>query len=827
MFSFSINCRVTLEGMKIIALLLTCIAIFSCGATDLNGQATEQQGDSFSVRNPTGRAVKTGVASANKASSPKRITAIDSTTSTLVDKEIIELVGYYSETDGYRASAQYLAGSSLPVDGLMVFPAKGGRVVLLDRSKTVELKWLHLLEDEDITLILKDLAANAVDRLLIDFGSKTKRLRCDFLKIDVRQLVLTGMCELKQSDKATQPTMIEVLNPDQVHLGESLVFSGSDSPSIIYTDANEALIKIVSNNRVRDGGTITSLASFRNTVSIGLGVFSATPVTQYGKINIGGDYYASGLSSNCSTRRLSIDASIQDPRGEADTGTTRNKARKISFGRVTETFSIKVLMRYGWGGVFGFVFPGAVGNLEISSYQFGYDHLGAALPHNGSSYQIFKTDTQQNSAVIDASLVMHADAGRTARFSLEASPGPTNNSSLKAVGDSVAAELGILQNDGIENYECFGNKLLAGSDCASVRAGFASSISNSSVKTFFTNFYELRSPALVSQGTVLDEVTVRDRVYLHLGSSTYFRNCRLPATWNFKGSTQVTPTIISLRNCNLRSTKIAPPSFDNFLLGLEGQVAGLDISNIPVETIPYWYLDGVAHPKLEGISKTFPNDTMTKISNPAFGSDAILKVYTGSTKTPFVPATGRIVGIDRERVTGAVVFPNSNTTSTLGCLAADLGVAEGRSELDLEFIEGGALEAGISGRFSSEFAMIWARLNVETNELMLTIGYEEDRPAVTVNLPKSKYGKALSYDTIYDLGLEIDDTEVRVFLDGVQLITRATTYQSDKTKWGYKCIRGNGKASVGPLVHKWCVRPIKNSSSANAAKIQNERRTIQ
>ena len=837
MFSSSINWNVAAGGIRSVVFLLICI-VSGGNAPKLEGQTvnnlrakTEPQAASASDLSSEQKAAesagKSSAASPKQASSIRRITAVESTTAKFEDREIVELVGYYAETDGYRATAQYVAGSRLPVDGLLVFPSKRGRVVSLNRSQTVELKWLRLQEDEDITLILKDLAANAVDRLSIDFGSKIKRLRCDFLKIDVRDVSMIGTCEIKQSDAAKQPTMIEVSNPDNVHLGESMVFSGSDSPTIIYTDANESLIKIVSSSRARDGGTITSLASFRNTVSTGLGVFSASPETQYGKIKIGGDYYASGLSSNCSTRKLDIDASIQDPRGEADTGTTRNKTRKISFGRVTETFSIKVLMRYGWGGVFGFVFPGAVGNVEISSFQFGYDHKGEALPHNGSSYQIFKTDTQLNSAVIDASIVMHADAGRTARFSLEASPGPTNNSSLKVVGDSVAAELGILQNDGVENYECFGNRLLAGSDCGSVRAGFASSISNSIVNTFVTNFYELRSPALVSQGTVLDDVTVKNKVFLHLGSSTYFRNCRLPATWEFKGATQTTPTIISLRNCDFRSAKIAPSSFDNFLFGFEGQVNGLDVSNIPVETIPYWYMDGVAHPKFEGILKKFPDDTITKISNPAFGSDARLKEYSGSKTTPFVPATGKIVGIDRERVTGAVVFPGANTTDTLGCMAVDLGVAEGRSELDVEFVKGGAPEAGISGRFSSEFSMIWARLNVETDELLLTIGYDEAPPTVTVDLPKSEYGKDLSYNTVYDLALEIDDKEVRVYLDGVLLITRATTYQSDKTKWGYKSIRANGNDSVGPLIHKWSVCAIKNSKSVNAAKIETERRSIQ
>ena len=686
--------------------------------------------------------------------------------------------------------------------------------------KTLCLDSLNLQEDADITTILKDFADTVSndDCLVIDFGTTVTRLRSDLVTFVASGFELKGSCEVMQADSAVQPTMFLVSNPDNVLIGESLTFTGSDSTTVVYDNSNEALIKIDASARTRLGGSVVCLANFKNTASIGLGIFNERVQEQYNKVKIAGDYNKSGLSSNCVTRRLEIDVTAQDPLA-GNKG--RKKTRGVSFGRVTETYSIDVMLKYGWSGVFGFAFPGATGNLNIRSYRFGYDANGVAFPHNGSSTQIFKTDTQKNGAVIDANIVMIGDAGRPARFSLEASPGPTNNSAIKAVGEYIRAELAVLENDnGLDNYECYGNKMLPGSDCASVRAGFASSISKSAMKQFVTSAYNLRSPALISQGTMLDDVLVKQEVAIHSGSSTYFRNCSLPANWNFFESIQETPTIISLRDCDLKSAKIEPTSFSNFLFGIEGTVTGLDTSNIPAETIPYWYVDGVSHPKFEGKAVKFPEDNITKIANPAGSIEPLLEVYSVASPTPKRAAYGKLVDIDAERVTGSVVFHNSNTTASLGALAVDLGVSEGRAEVDLEFVQGGAPEAGVSGRFDSEFGMIWARLNVDTQQLLLTIRYHANPPIATKTLP-------LSYDTRYKLALEIDDKEVRVYVDGALEITEPTTYQSDKTKWGWKTKLGeNNDASVGPLIHSWKVCPIKDSSSTNFPAIELERRTL-
>jgi len=743
------------------------------------------------------------------------------------DGEVVSLAGYRNKGDGYFETAVFSSTSTAPVDGLLVFLADGGRLLLLDKSQPVDLRWLDLSQDGDVTTLLTNLAANAGDDLTLDFSAAPDRLYCDFVSFSVENFQMIGECTIKQPDTATQQTVIRIDKPNNVFLGPGITFEGSDDQSRSFTSSNEGIVIINGNARLKTGGAIIVHSNFRNTTSSGIVVLNALVRDEWDLVEIRGDHYDTGITSNCCVNRLIMDVSLADPLGKGDTGSELNKARGISFGRCTGTFDLRIALKYGFSTVFGFVIPDAVGVVEIKAFRYGYAETGAALPHPGSSFQIFKTDTAGDKSALTANVETIDDAGRPLKVSFEASPGPNNNNNMRVVGNSIIAEMSSLQDDGVANYQNFGNSLLPGSLCDLATTGFVSLLSGSTVNKLATVSSNILTPSQISQGSIVKNCQVIESVKIEEGASVYFRNCRLPAEWEFLNSATVvkTKTILGFRNCDFRGAEFLPSSFDDFLFGFEGTNFGLDPSNIPPENIPYLHLDGVSHPHNDGDLISANDEIVRKIANPVSGSDGQFRRYSGSSSNALAgDAVTVISSVDLQYVQGDLTFPTVNTTDRNGAYAADLGVDEGAIEIVFEFINGGSPEAGVSGRFNSDFAQAWARVDIPSSELRLTLGFLLNAPAVTVDLPTSAYGAALAYGATYTLRLEIDDTEFRVYLDGILLITEPSTYNVGETKWAYKSWQKTGDNAVGPLVKSLTVAPIKNSTSANAATVTAERR---
>ena len=681
----------------------------------------------------------------------------------------------------------------------------------------LNLEDLSLTEDADITRLLGSF--RNCENLKVDFGSSLKRLRCDFVEFDLVNVSLFGNCELMQSDRATQPTILQFNKPQNVHIGSGLTFRGSTNESVKLRNSNDCLVRVSSTGRGEVGGQIVSHANYVDSVGKGFGVFlEGSKANAYESIDIVGKFINCGSASNASTRYLKIDVYVTDPYSRAKPGTPSSKVLSTEFGRVISNYSVKIVSKYGGGG-FGFKLDEAVGNVNLTAIRHGYLKDGTPLNRKHAG-QIFKTDTQGPNSHSTIEVIQIDCDNRPYKVSLEASPGPTNKSQMRLDGPSLFAELSVLQNDGKQNYENYGNRLMPGSSCQSVKIGSASRVEGSQVNVLRMLDSDVRVPSIVSTGSVISDTKITGELYVSRGCHVQFADKTfIPKNVTIRGEGR---TVLTFDDCTFQGTKFLPASWDEFFVGLNGGNAGLDTSNIPASSIPYLLLDSVSHPDSEDVIARYGEGAIEKIVNPAGSATGEVIRYSGSKRSP--TSLGRIVNIDKERAIGNLVFPYANTNNGLGSYHSDLGVDEGVCEMQFQFRNGGSEIVGVFGRGVNDLEMLYLYLDFSASTINFRCGNPNSTPYVTAVLETP-----LSYDTTYKIKLEIHDACAKGYLDDVLLIDDAEAVNAGETHWGYRSRLKDGSVydnAIGPTIDYLMVRPIADSTSANASEIEKERRTL-
>lgn len=737
---------------------------------------------------------------------------------------LVDLIGYSSASDGFHSVVEYLPNSTAVIDNAFVFaPATGaaGRLVATQRE-LLDLEFAGLENNDDITHLLTSVAENfAGDVFRLRLPRSLTNLYCGKVTfpagLDMFEVLAGGDCTITQAVNADSSSMWELPHPQNVNIESGVDFVGQVNPDNLEFPS-AALISVIGTGKSGIGGHIKCFANFTNTTTRGFGVFGQENLNKaYDTIEIRGNFDNSGINSNHTVKHLIIDATLSDPDGY---GNEYTKTRGTQCGRVIETCSINVFNRYGGSGLFLFKMHGAAGNVNVIGHRLGILKDGTMIDTGGAKKGVMKLDTLgQGSFQINVSVT--ESNPNFAKVTAEATPGPTNNCNFELLHPDGILELGAVNDsDGGINFQNFGNSSL-NSVCDMVTSGPAAVVINNTLKRLTCRRHLFQNQLdIASVGFEVIRTTVTEQMLVDPGTHARFFDCSLPGIIVLSGSGE--PTMLSFQNCSFPvGTQLKPLDFNDLRVGFSGIVSGLNISNLPVQCLPYLRLDAMSHPRHEAVNQN-SNSTILETINRSVDwktTGRSVPVWHNGTTTGSREIFLRIIDINPETCVGRIVFPQISSTLLLGSYLYDLGVSDGVIEAAITFTPEGAPKAGLMSRAQHDLNAVYAYLDRDADTVNLQIGQPGSEPSLSAPL-------SIDNGKEHILALQLEGNAIGVYVDGEKKLSLDSALNQTFTQWGVKHLHGigsngSGIDAHGPKYRYLEVRPLTGDST-----VEKERREL-
>ena len=645
---------------------------------------------------------------------------------------------------------------------------------------------------------------------------------------------------------------------------------------------SRALVQIDAGGKEGSGGEITCDADFYTTPSLGFQISGLEDrERKYDLINIDGEFIDSGVASDVIVDHLDIDIKHTDPDGYS-WGYGSHGGRGFTYGRAQATAEIDVVAEWGDQAAFGILMGNDVeGYINIDASGLGYTESGTSLIElfRGHLRTITKVDTfglnrNPNGFQVTVNATdLHPEFGFMAS---EATPGPVNNISWKV--DATARSQGeeeqlagrltlFLANNsdsdsgtrpnGLEN---FGNDLLADSRLDTLTVGLASNIGGPSElfdQVVVNNLTLNRQQEGPSIGSRVYGTNIRSRVNLHHGTKSKFYNCSLPEDFfliHFVGNNSDTDPslaeigVYNFADCVFDNSQFRPflttgyeeVSLDRIRLGFEGDIFGLDLTDMPVEALPYLRIDAIMEPAADPdaiVLNRFDSDSgeFESINRPVDWqlSKAPLTFYSASgihdrsddffglihlfeepCEEPCDPELSVKPGPNRETCLGKLIFRRAWTgSSDYGTSSWDVGVNNGVIEAGITFLDGGCTKAGLVGRAYRDYSGVYAYLDRDNNKVCLTKGSLRSEPISSANI-------TLDDNVEYILTLKCFEDKAYVYVNGDCLIDEVTVPEySVHGQWGVKQMGSSAQSyENGPAYRYIEIGPVPGDTSVEVER---------
>ena len=749
------------------------------------------------------------------------------------DGDVVTVLGKATPGDAGAAwQLQYDKTSTAAIDGCYAYPGFGGslafstsqtftgtpgtgRFFVVDRAR-VDLNRASLADGDDITNFLAALFANHTgNRLTLIMPDGFTNFFCDRVNfpqdLELLEVIQHGTGTITQPVASTEETMMLALRPNNVRVA-GLRLRGNENVANFFSESN-GLLLIDARTKSAAGGSIDINMDIEGATSTSLVLLNEDE--PFDSIRIWGSYY--GVNSNCATKSLHMDVTTEDPTGYAYNLTPQTtKTRTVSFGRATSEFSVKMRARYGFAKAFAFALTGASGEFDAVYDRIGYRQDGSEVTDGGQlslQHLLFKYDTMGADANAKNRIRTVGCHPTFSAVLAEATPGPTNYTTWEIDSDTAALTLAEINNEG--NAECHHNNCL-GPRVQSIRTGPGSAVRGTQADTLTLVRNTLPNPDVPSVDVLVSDSTVKQSVTIQDGAQAKFENCRLPRAFNWNALTE--PTVLNFKDCSFTNTHFGSATPANARIGLQGVVSGLDLTDAPVETLPYLRLDAIGDAETFNIGE---RDDVYSVNRPVgWKTTGVAQAVRYVSSSPSSTTGNAIVrSVDAATRRGVMVFPGMShpTTDRYGSLHWDLGTPNATIEAALTFRAGGERHAGVIGRGTNGNGFWWLFLDLDSQTIEL------ESWSGTVNTSNAIESVALAVDTEYVLAMQIDGSgTIRGYIDGVEEISFASDARNTATQWGIKHRDGptdGADFTNGPEYRYIEVRP-------NSGSDATERRTV-
>lgn len=749
---------------------------------------------------------------------------VDRNAYTDTDKGKIESLGTASTTDAEPVGLYQLKDSTATVDGYFVTPGteSTNRRIRVVRD-VFDLEHAGLVKDQDITSMLAAAAENfSGNEFRMRLPRSITNLVSDLVTFPVsldRFEVFSGNCSITQSASTSEPSMWIVPDPRNVFIQNGVVFHGHVDPAN-FAGENDALLKIFGWPKTNNGGSIVNHADFIGSTSNGFAVLQSE-IFAYDQIEVIGNYIDSGVNLNTLVTNVKVIASSCDTNNYL---ANQSKSRGFQIGRVVESLNIDIDVRFG-GGLFLFSLGkedvGPTGEVRFRGYEIGYQQDGTDAQTSGT---VAKLDTLRRGKLAFDVLLLDS---KTRSLTAEASPGPTTDCSFRFVHPLGVLCLAELEDDGEDNYESYGNNALAGTSVSTIQTGPASLIESSTCELLSvrTNYNQPTNDVFVpSRAVIVKNTTVREIVQLGNGSIVKFQSCKLPNIIEYTAAhasdPSSEPSVVSIRDCQFNSGGQFPNG--NFRIGVYGDATGLDVSLVDAWKFPYLRLDAVGHPirDVKDTAETEESTLFETINRPVGwqrNGRALPQRKSGSSVSPrssFV----QLIDVDSTTCVGGLLFPliNSNAQN-LGSYIWDVGESNVVIEAAITLKTGGPSQSGVMARVAgNELSANFAYIDAANGAVRFQSGQPHQGPTLSVST-------TIDFDTEYVLAMECDGDSIKVFLDGLELISTTSARNQTATSFGIKNLNAAGLGNLGPTYRYLEIRPLVNSTEI----VEQERRAVQ
>lgn len=749
---------------------------------------------------------------------------VDRNAYTDAEKGKIESLGTASTTDAEPVGLYQLEDSTATVDGYFV---RSGTDSTNRRIRVVrdvfDLEHAGLVQDQDITALLSAAASNfAGNEFRIRLPRSITNLISDVVIFPVgleRFEVFSGNCSISQSAAATSGTMWRVSDPRNVFVQNGIVFKGHVDAAN-FTNESQSVLEIGGWPKTTEGGSIVNHADFIGATANGFSVVQGNTFA-YDKIEVIGNYPDAGINLNTLVNNVTLIAHTSDSVNYLD---SQSKSRGVQIGRVVETLNVELNVRYG-GGLFLFALGngvvGPTGNVKINGYELGYQQDGS---EGDVSASLAKVDSLKTGKL--AFDVFCLDSLQRI-LSAEASPGPTTDCSFRYSHARGVLKLTDLEDDGVDNYECYGNSCLSGTSVSTIETGPASTVEFS-----FCEFLHLKTHSNIptydvfvhSVAVAVNCTTVSKEVLLGNSCLAKFSSCNLPNVFTTiePDSRDATskPSVVSFENCKFQPGSIIENG--DVRVTVSGKNDGLDLSLLDAWKLPYLRLDAAGHPirDVKDTAETEESTLFETINRPVGwqrNGRALPQRKSGSSVSPrssFV----QLIDVDPTTCVGGLLFPQINSNAqNLGSYIWDVGESNVVIEAAITLKTGGPSQSGLMARVAgNELSANFAYIDAANGAVRFQSGQPHQGPTLSVST-------TIDFDTEYVLRMECDGDSIKVFLDGLELISTTSARNQTATSFGIKNLNAAGLGNLGPTYRYLEIRPLVNSTEI----VEQERRAVQ